>query len=205
VETRPASPNEAAGLVSTSVASASEGSGRWYALLVGIPILVYVTRGLLRALIGVHRLVWGESRATVAKPTLVATLIFLVYLLGGLLVTGLANWARATSGGLAAVGVIGALLAYGLIWILVTLRLPHRDAPWRALLPGAALFAVGLTAMHALAAFFLVPYVVSKGGTYGALGVAAGLLFGLYLLSRLMVYAAVVNATLWERGAVLGS
>src|SRR4051794_28405691 len=68
-ETSSQSPAEAAGslglsgLVSTSVAQAAEGSARWYALLVGIPILVYVTRGLLRALIGIHRLVWGMQRS----------------------------------------------------------------------------------------------------------------------------------------------
>ena len=32
---------------------------------------------------------------------------------------------------------------YAMLWLLVTLRLPHRNADWRALLPGAVLFAVG--------------------------------------------------------------
>jgi hypothetical protein len=35
------------------------------------------------------------------------------------------------------------------------------------------------------------------------LGVAAALLVGLYLISRLIVGGAVVNATLWERRARL--
>lgn len=38
-------------------------------------------------------------------------------------------------------------------------------------------------------------------GTYGALGVAAALLVGLFLISRLIVGAATLNATLWERHA----
>ena len=52
--------------------------------------------------------------------------------------------------------------------------------------------------------YILTPYVLNKGGTYGSLGIAAGLLFSLYLVSRLMIASAVVNATLWKRGVVLG-
>jgi uncharacterized BrkB/YihY/UPF0761 family membrane protein len=54
-------------------------------------------------------------------------------------------------------------------------------------------------------AYFITPYALAKQGTYGALGVAAGLLFGLFLVSRLVVAAAVVNATLSARNARLGS
>ena len=50
-------------------------------------------------------------------------------------------------------------------------------------------------------AYFITPYAIAKQGTYGALGIAAGLLFGLFLVSRLVVAAAVVNATLSERNA----
>jgi uncharacterized BrkB/YihY/UPF0761 family membrane protein len=50
-----------------------------------------------------------------------------------------------------------------------------------------------------LAAYVLAPYALNKQGTYGALGLVAALLVGLFVISRLMVRAAVVNATLWER------
>ena len=40
-----------AGLVTKSVATAASGSNYWWALAVGLPVLVYVTRSLLRALI----------------------------------------------------------------------------------------------------------------------------------------------------------
>jgi uncharacterized BrkB/YihY/UPF0761 family membrane protein len=88
---------------------------------------------------------------------------------------------------------------YAAIWLLVSFRLPHRDAPWTALVPGAILLAVGLEALHLFTAYFLGPWALSKQGTYGALGVSAALLLGLFLVSRLIVAAAVVNATLWER------
>lgn len=193
-----------AGLVSSSVAAAAEGSNRWYALIVGVPILVYVTRGLLRALIGAHRLVWEEPRSAKLKPTFRATLILLAAFLAYFAVVGLVGWARATSAGLGVGAVLLALLVYAGIWLFISSRLPHRDSPLVALVPGALLVGAGLVVMQALMLYLFVPYILNKSGTYGALGVAAGLLFGLYLISRLMVFSAVVNATLWARGAVLG-
>ncbi len=69
------------------------------------------------------------------------------------------------------------------------------------MLPGAALFAVGLEVLHAVIVYVITPWAIAKQGTYGALGVAAALLVGLFLIGRLVVAAAVVNATLWERRA----
>src|SRR5262245_33729001 len=57
-----------AGLVSQSIAGAADSSARWYALLVGIPVLLFTTRSVLRALIGAHRLVWGDIRASAPRP-----------------------------------------------------------------------------------------------------------------------------------------
>lgn len=69
-----------AGLVSSSVASAAGSPARWYALLIGIPVLVYTTRSLLRKLIVTHRLVWADVRGAVPKPKLGATLRLLLAL-----------------------------------------------------------------------------------------------------------------------------
>src|SRR6185436_11288322 len=40
-----------AGLVTSSVANAANSPAHWYAFLIGLPVLVWATRGLLRALI----------------------------------------------------------------------------------------------------------------------------------------------------------
>jgi len=190
-----------AGLVSKSVASAATGPGRWYALLVGVPILVYVTRGLLRALIGAHRLLWADLRAAAPKPTMLGTLRLLALLLCFPVAVGIASALRARSGAGGLVVTLFVLLPYAAVWLLVTVRLPHRTAAWTALIPGALLFAVGLEALHVFGAYVLAPYAIAKQGTYGALGTAAVLLLALFLVSRLMVAAAVLNATLWERRA----
>jgi uncharacterized BrkB/YihY/UPF0761 family membrane protein len=84
------------------------------------------------------------------------------------------------------------------------MRLPHLDAPWQALLPGALAFAIGIELFHVATVYVIAPYAEAKQGTYGALGAAAVLLLGLFIISRLVVAAAVLNATLWERRGRVG-
>ena len=64
--------------------------------------------------------------------------------------------------------------------------------------------AVGLELLTDIGTYVIAPRVESSQSTYGALGIAAALLFGLYIISRLVVAAAVVNATVWERRAASG-
>jgi len=187
------------GLVSSSVSNAADGKARWYAIIVGIPILIYVTRSVLRVMIGIHRLVWADVRARAPKPKLGAACLLLVAFLLLLVFSGLASAVRAHSPGWGLVSTIGVMLPYAAIWLLVMHRLPHRDATWVALLPGAIVFGVGLEVIHVVGAYVIGPYAIAKQGTYGALGAAAVLLFGLFIISRLVVGAAIVNATLWER------
>jgi uncharacterized BrkB/YihY/UPF0761 family membrane protein len=189
------------GLVSHSVASAAEGPARWYALVVGIPTLLYLTRSLLRALIIAHRLVWTDLRATAPRPTPRATLRFLGLTLCFFVVSGLASAARASSFGTGVLISVIAVVPYAGLWLLVSSRLPHRDAPWTSLWPGALLFGVGIEVIQLLGAYFIAPLTLSREGTYGALGIAAALLLGLFFISRLVVVTAAVNATLWERHA----
>jgi len=188
-----------AALVSQSIAGAANSSARWYALLVGIPVLLVATRSVLRALIGAHRLVWHDIRAAAPKPSPTATLR-LLGLMGCLgLVTLLSISVRSWSGIAGVVGSVFIAVPYAGIWWLIARRLPHRDAPAIALIPGALLFGIGSEVLHSAVVYVIEPYAISKQGTYGALGVAATLLFGMFLLCRVVVASAVLNATLWER------
>jgi uncharacterized BrkB/YihY/UPF0761 family membrane protein len=188
-----------AGLVSSSVANAANSSARWYALVVGLFALFLATRSVIRVLIGAHRLVWSDVRAVAPRPTIPASLRLLALLLLFFAFGGIAGAVRAESFGLGLVAIVLVALPYAGIWLLVTIRLPHRGADWTALLPGALLVGIGIQVLHAAAALVIAPWAIAKQGTYGALGGAAALLVGLFLLSRLMVGAAVLNATLWER------
>lgn len=188
-----------AGLVSASVASAASSSARWYAILIGIPLLVYTTRSVLRALIVTHRLVWNDERGMVPKPTLGATLQLLAAFVGYLAFSVLASGVRGAS---FTEGLLVTLLIpipYAALWLAISMRLPHRNATWRDLVPGAIVFGLGVEVLHVVIAYFIAPQASSKQGAYGSLGIAAALLLGLYLISRLVVATAVLNATLVRR------
>jgi uncharacterized BrkB/YihY/UPF0761 family membrane protein len=188
-----------AGLVSNSVASAAKGSARWYALIVGIPILFLTTRSVLRVLIGAHRLVWTDLRAAAPRPTPRATARLLALVLCFFAFSAIAGAAREWSFAAGVLVSLVLIVPYTALWLLVSIRLPHRDSGWLSLIPGALAFGVGIGLIQIVAAYVLAPLSLSKQGTYGALGIAAALLVGLFLISRLMVGAAVLNATLWER------
>jgi uncharacterized BrkB/YihY/UPF0761 family membrane protein len=187
------------GLISHSIASAATGNGRWYALLIGIPILVYTTRSVLRVLIVSHRLLWTDSRARAQRATPVATLRLLVLLLAFPLAAVLASAIREWSPGVGILATALSIVPFAALWVLISSSLPHRDASWQALVPGALLFGLGVEALNVFTAYVLTPWALNKQGTYGALGLAAALLLSLFLISRLVVAAAVLNATLWER------
>jgi uncharacterized BrkB/YihY/UPF0761 family membrane protein len=187
------------GLITASVANAANSPARWYALVVGLFGLLWATRSVLRVLIGAHRLIWTEVRAVAPRPTVGATVRLLALLLGFFMLTGLVGALRERSNGLGLLAVAFLVLPYAAVWLLVTLRLPHRDASWVALVPGALVVGVGIQVLHAVTVLFIAPRAIAKQGTYGALGGAAALLLLFFLLSRLMVGAAVLNATLWER------
>lgn len=154
---------------------------------------------MLRTLIVAHRLVWTDARVAAPRPTLGATLKLLVLLLGFFVVSGLVTTVRVHFGGFGLVGTLAGAAPFAAFWLLASLDLPHRNAPWTALVPGAALFALGIEVLHLVMTYLIAPYALTKQGTYGALGIAAGLLVGLFLLGRLVVVAATLNATLWER------
>jgi membrane protein len=186
------------GLVAKSVAESSQSSSRWYALVIGIPVLIWATRNLLRALVIVHRLVWGDPRGLAQKVTMRATARFFVLALAYFVILELASHVGSWTGSY----ILKVIVAFAGIfgwWLVVSLRLPHHAAPWYALVPGAILVAIGLELISGLGSYFIATRVNSSQSAYGVLGVAAGLLFGLFLISRLVVASAVINATVWER------
>jgi AbrB family looped-hinge helix DNA binding protein len=72
-------------------------------------------------------------------------------------------------------------------------------APWTALLPGAALFAVGLEGIHIAVVFYFAAKVTHASQAYGTIGIALVVLAWLFLIGRLSVATAELNASLWEQ------
>ena len=78
------------------------------------------------------------------------------------------------------------------------MRLPSADVPWTAYLPGAVVFGAGLQALHLFTVYFLEAKLTNASQLYGVLGVSATMLFYLFLIGRGVVWAAELNAVVWE-------
>ncbi len=186
-------------LVTNEVADTAErGSGFWVAL-VSIVVLAYVTAVLHRAVAVVHALAW-ENTAVPAKAGR-SRKIFALGVVAQLVAVGALGGFRpesvlASTLSLAALGLVLAA-----IWLGMSLRLPHAGAPWTALIPGAILYGAGLLAVRAFDKYLLELLHDQRRSSYGTLGTASAILLSLFLIGRLVVASAVINATLAARRA----
>ena len=176
--------------------------GRWLTLALGLLALFGASKAAARGLRAVHAIAWHMPPHGMRRKNRAG----LVFLGGATLMVGAsvaASWLRALSPAFGLV-VIGLMFAvYSAIWLGASMLLPHADAPWKALVPGALLFGLGIQAMHLLTVLWLSHKIAHASQTYGALGVAVGLLGALYLFGRLVVASAMLNASRWERASRL--
>ncbi len=188
------------GVIADSVSSASNQSGRATAVLIviGAVLTVYTAMTLVRALRLAFVFAWGlpivRRRGLVKDATL-----FSLAIIAQLALSAAASWVRSetTVGGI----VVGLIVPAGgaLIWLWISWRLPHADIHWTALVPGTILIYVGLQLMHIATVYYFAGQLAHSGNLYGSLGIAATLLLWLYLMCRLVVAGAFLNATLWYR------
>jgi len=186
------------GLVGSQVTHTASGHGRAIVFVLMIPAVLYALATLYRALARVYAIVWlGSARGTRLSPRAVAVLggALVVQLVSGAVV----GWIRREHQYGGWVALLLYVVLIGGAWLAVSLELPHRDARWRDLLPGAALFGVGLLLISVFNIYVTARLVENRADTYGALGIATALLFSLVLVGRLMVVSAEVNASLDEQ------
>lgn len=186
------------GLIASQVADTASSPARWLVFLVMIPVVLYALAKLYRAVAVVHALAWrGSARGVGIDRTGIALLgAALVVDVGTAAVVG---WIRRHDqlGGLAALAVY--LVLVGGMWLLVSQRLPGREAGWAALVPGALLVGAGLLVVNVFNVYVTTRLVENRANTYGVLGVAAALLFSLVLVGRIIVVAAELNAAIHQR------
>jgi membrane protein len=186
------------GLIASQVAATASSGARWLVFIVMLPAVLYATVKLCRAIAVVHAIVWHGSgrgvRITAKGVALLAGALLL-----DIAAAGIVGWIRRHDqlGGLSALLVYLALV--GGAWLVVSLQLPHRDVRWPALVPGALLLGGGLLFVNVFNVYVTTRLVEDRADTYGALGIAAALLFSLVLVGRLIVVSAELNAALDER------
>jgi len=191
------------GFVASSVAEAADGTSGWAiasGLAVALVVLLYQTSALLRALRAISALAWGLPVTRVPNPTR-SGLLFLGWLVAFLVVAGsAAPIRRAVDFPLDAVlDLVLYSAGLPLLWLLLAwYLLPHRAERPLDLVPGALLVGLGVGAIGLVNTLVLFPWLAGRQETYGVLGVAAGLLFGFFLIGRTMELSAALNATLDE-------
>jgi uncharacterized BrkB/YihY/UPF0761 family membrane protein len=186
--------------VATIVRQATKQSQKGPAVLlaIGLVLMLYMSMSLIRALRVAFVLAWEEPfgrRPHVLRDGAILSGVLLVALATQ---TGIAYLRHQV--GLASVllSLVSVAIAVGL-WLGVSLLLPHAEAHWRALVPGAVMFAIAVGLMHFATVYYFAPKLAKEGSLYGSLGTAAVLLLWLFILSRVAVASAFLNATLWRR------
>ncbi len=184
------------GAISNAIGDAarSADSESWWLFAVGVPLLLWAGFTGAKAIQLIHALVWDEIPPR-PKP-LQASLAFTGVMCAFMAAIALTWWVRGDWPGIFAPVLTFAPLAA--LWLWASLHLPHRDAPWRALVPGALLVAIGFQVLHEAIGHFLVPKLEKSTSLYGSLGATTTLLFFMYMLGLLVVSAAVLNSSLYE-------
>ena len=111
------------------------------------------------------------------------------------------RWLRTQSTSVGVIATLALIVVPFALWFLISRWLPHKGSGWRELLPGACLVAVGFQALYLFTTWFLVPKLDSATQLYGVIGVVSTFLFWLYIIGRLMIGAATLNASLDEHRA----
>jgi uncharacterized BrkB/YihY/UPF0761 family membrane protein len=185
------------GLIASQVASTASSGASWIVFVLMVPAVVYALFKLYRAIAIVHAIAWHGSGRGV-RVTARGVGVLGAALLVDIGAAGAVGWIRAHE----QLGALSALIVYLVLgsgaWLVVSLYLPHRTSHWTALLPGSVLVGVGLLFVNVFNVYVTTRMVENRANTYGALGIAAAVLFSLVLVGRLIVVSAELNASLDE-------
>jgi uncharacterized BrkB/YihY/UPF0761 family membrane protein len=187
--------------VASSVADAAEEAeeGRWALLAVGLVALAISSAGGAKTVRAVHAMAWQVPLEKPRSPV-VAALGFTGFVLAAIAASLVGNWARDNSPGLGLSVRLGTVIVFAALWWVASAYLPRAPGvPWTRLLPGALLMGAGAQVLHLVTVLYLAGKLESASELYGGLGASAAVLLWLYLVGRLLVGSAVLNATLEER------
>ncbi len=173
-------------------------SSRKAASVVGFLGLLWSGLGLVGALQFAFNSVWQVKDRGIKDKAF--GLLWLggaaVLFIGGAATTTALRW---LPGFLTPLGVLVTFLVSVGLWLWTLRVLPNTKLPWRALLPGALLAAVGLEVLKVVGAYYVPKAVASSSQLYGSLGIVFAVLAWLLIFGRLVVYSAVLNVVRYEQ------
>jgi membrane protein len=191
------------GLVASAINSSLGSSTleRVLTLVVALYALLYTTWNLVRATRAVHGLAWDVPFVTRFADAWRETLCTVGGLLGLFLLGAVTSRLSDAIDPIAEILVrLLAAVLVGAVWIAVSWVLPRdTTTTWKNLLPGGVLMGVGVGVLQLLTVYFFSRSIASKTQTYGAIGASVAILVWAYLLGRLIVTSAFLNAARWRR------
>jgi uncharacterized BrkB/YihY/UPF0761 family membrane protein len=187
------------GLAAQSVAASARVSGgsRWIALFLGLIALYSTSIALARALRIAHALAWVDPVPPMKRTWRIA-LVVVGTVLAMVLMAALISRINASSHIAGLMLLLFAVVVYGFAWFFVSNLLPHGDADWKALLPGAVLVGFGVEVLHVVTVVYVSHKISTSSKLYGPIGAAAAILFWAYLVGRLAVASAVLNSSVYR-------
>jgi len=197
----PARAGEAVGIGPALLASIAESSKlsagtRWLVAASALGASLWSAVMAARAIRAAHSVAWTGRVERLEHPV-AAGMVLLAAAAALLAVWGVVGRGYADLGAAAILVAAAGGAAFFAIWLGLECLLPRAGAPWRALVPGAAVVAVGLLAIHLGTVMFVAGRIERASETYGAIGVAFTILVWLYVVSRVIVASAMLNAALW--------
>ncbi len=99
---------------------------------------------------------------------------------------------------LAPLSILLGLAANFAMWLWTLKALLNVVVPWRALVPGAVLGAVGLEVLKLIGGIYVPRLMTQTSGLYGSIGVVFAILAWLFFFGRLAVLVAVLSVVRWE-------
>jgi uncharacterized BrkB/YihY/UPF0761 family membrane protein len=169
----------------------------WIAVLVGAFGTLWGATSVVRCAVLVHAHTWQVPVPRRGPRHKIITALVFIGAWFGLAVIGAATprLDQAVPGGLI-LAIVADVGISTVVWLGVSVRLPHVREAWYDLLPGCVLFGVAFAVLHTLTRVYLPSRLEHSSQLYGVLGVAGALLAWLLIFGQVIVGAALVN-TVW--------
>jgi YihY family inner membrane protein len=182
-----------------------------FGLVVGILFVLWGSQGALQTAQFAQAEIWNIPG--VNRPNFLARLgrtaammvVLGLFLLASTILAGLVTIGH--HGGWAVAGAVVVSLAVNIGLFVVAFRLlTPKQIPWRDMVPGAIVGAVGWTVLQYLGGVLVEHSLRNTSKEYGTFALVLGLISFLYLAAQVTLYAAEINVVrvrhLWPRGMV---